>query len=551
MLTRLTLGILISLVATPALADGKYSADRYDSRIEALRGGAIQVTETVVIRFESGSFTQFFRAIPVRMTDGIEVVSASMDDQPLARGKGAGQFEISNSSNVRVTWHFPQTPPSTHTFDLVYTVRGVVRQEADADVLAWRILPSEHRYQIASSTADISLPSSPIVAPELETRRVGDSSVRVNDRSVRIDARDLRANGWTQTSIRLPRGSVIDEPPAWQQHQIEVAETARTWIIAGVIVVVGGLILLFFVHQQYDSPTRDYSTAAHWAMPPDASPPAIAGALLANGSPRLEHAMAALVSLAERGELRIDEQRRLLGQRQFTITRAKRDRSMAPYEEKLIEIIFDGHGGTVALGKARNRLMRQFRKFKTALEPAMQAAGLLDEDRRAVRRRFAQIAIACLISAGVAAFTLALMVERFGPLPMLIPAALAVVGAATLICFAAHTPLSNEGIQRARGWRGFRGHLRDIARDREPSPSDPVTRQMLSYAIALGLAHSWASYLKKHRSAAPDWFHAVAATGDDSAVAFSTFVASGGAHAGGAHGGAAGATAGGGASGAS
>jgi predicted membrane protein DUF2207 len=552
MLRRFALGILISLVAAPALADGRYSADRYDSRIEALEGGAIRITETVVIRFESGSFTQFFRAIPAQMTDGIEIVSASMDDHSMAMGNGPGQIEVSGNSNVRVTWRFPRTSPSTHTFDLQYVVRGVVRQEADADVLAWRILPTEHRYPIAASTVDISLPTRLDVPPALETRRVGNSSVQTSENTVRIIATDIRANGWTQAVIRLPRGSVIDAPPAWQQRQIEIAETARTWIIAGVIVVVGGLILLFFVHQQYDPPARDFSTTAHWAMPPDALPPVIAGAVLANGSPRLEHAMAALVSLAERGELRIEEQRRLLGQRQFTITRARSTRPMSPSEEKLLEIIFDGNDGTVSLGKARNRLVRQFRKFKTALEPAMQAAGLLDEDRLAVRRRFAQIATACLISAGITAFALALMVERFGPWPMLIPAALGVVGASALICFAAHTPLSNEGIQRARAWRGFRRHLRDVARDREPSPSDAVTRQMLPYAIALGLAHSWASYLKKHRSAAPDWFHAVAATGGDSAVAFSTFVASGGAHAGGgAHGGAAGATAGGGASGAS
>jgi predicted membrane protein DUF2207 len=551
MLTRLTLAVLLSLVAAPALADGRYSANRYDSRIELLGGGAIHVTETVVIRFESGSFTQFFRAIPVRMTDGIEIVSASIDDQPMTRGTGPGQFEISGDSNVRVTWRFPRTFPSTHTFDLVYVARGVIRQDDGADVLSWRILPTDHRYEIDLSTVEISLPTSPTMAPALEVRGVGESSVRVTDRRVRIDARDIRRNGWMQASVRLPRGSVIDEPPAWQRRQIDVAETARTWVMIGVIVIVAGLVLLLFVHQQYDSPASDLPTTTHWAMPPDALPPVIAGAVLANGSPRLEHAMAALVSLAERGELRIEEQRRLLGQRQFAIARTGIKRPLSRYEEKLLEVIFGANGSTVSLGKARHRLTRQFRKFKTVLEDEMHAAGLLDEDRRAIRRRFAQIATACLIAAGVVAFALAFMVERFGPWPMLVPAALGVIGVSALICFAAHTPLSNEGIQRAQGWRGFRQHLRNIARDREPSPSDAITRQMLPYAMALGLAHSWASYLKKHRSAAPDWFRAVAATGGDSAVAFSSFVASGGAHAGGgAHGGA-GAAAGGGASGAS
>ena len=548
--TRFVLAILFSLVAAPAMADGRYSADRYDSRIEVLDGGTMRVTETIAIRFETGTFKQFFRSIPARMTDGIEIVSAKMDGQQLTEGDGPGHVEIGGSSSVKVTWRFPPTSPSTHTFDLVYLVRGVVRQEEDADIIAWRILPAEHGYSIASSTVDILVPAPPTRAPVLETRRVGDSSVQVRDGRIRIAASDIGRNGWLETWVHLPRGSAIDAPPAWQSRQIAIAETSETWMFAGAMVVVAGLALLFFVRQRYDSPARDFSPMGRSAMPPDALPPVIAGTILANGSPRIEHAMATLVSLADRGELRIEEQGRLLGQRQFAIARTGSRRPLSPYEEKLLEIIFDASGGTVPLGKARNRLMRQFGKFKTALEPVLQSAGLLDEDRRAVRRRFVFIATICLISAGVAAVGLAFAVRQFGPWPMLIPLALSVVGLAALICFAAHTPLSNHGLRQAQEWRGFRQHLRDVARDREPSPGDAIMRQTLPYAIALGLGQSWASYVKKHRSAAPEWFRAVS-TGSDSAAAFSSFIASGTAHpgGGGAHG--AGAAAGGGASGAS
>ena len=321
-------------------------------------------------------------------------------------------------------------------------------------------------------------------------------------------------------------------------HQIEIEQLSRTWMFAAAIVMAAGLALLLFVRQQYDSPARDASPTTRSAVPPDALPPVIAGALLANGSPQHQHAMAALVSLADRGELRIEEQARLLGQRQFAIARTTSRRPLSPHEEKLLEIIFDADGGAVPFGKARNRLLRHFGKFRVALEPAMRSADLLDEDRRTVRRHFGSVAAGCLISAGLIAFALAFVVRQFGPWPMLIPLALGLVGVLALICFAAHTPLSNHGLQRARDWRGFRQYLHDIARDREPSPGDAVMRQMLPYAIALGLGHSWAAYLKKHRSAAPEWFRAVSGTGSDGAVAFSSFIASGTAHAGGqAHGG--------------
>ena len=551
MVRRLIFGVLLWLVATPAVGEQRYSADRYDSRIEVLDGGTIRVTETIALRFESGTFKQFYRAVPTRLTDGVEIVSAAMDGQPFSTGDGPQHVEVSGSSNVRVTWHFPPTSESAHTFDLVYLVHGVVRQDDDADIIAWRILPTEHRYQIASSTAEILLPAAPMMTPAVETRRVADSNVQVADGRVRIAATGIRGNGWFEAWIRLPRGSLIDSPSNWQRHQTEVNRMAPAWMMAAAILVVAGWALLFFVHQQYDTPPPGDSNQA-WTMPPDALPPVIAGALLANGSPRLEHAMAALVSLADRGELRIEEQPRVLGQRHFGIARTATKRKVFPYEEKLLEIVFgnDGHT-TVSLSKARSRVMRQFRKFKGTLEPAMESAALLDHDRRTVRRRFAYIATACLIAAGVTALILAFLVRQFGPWLMLIPLALAIVGVSALICFAAHTPLSNEGIQRARQWRGFRRHLRDIARDREPSPGDTVVRQMLPYAIALGLAQSWASYLKKHRSAAPDWFRAMSAAGSDSAAAFSTFIAAGGAHPGGAHGGGAGAAAGGGGSGAS
>ena len=552
MLRRLVLAISLMFAAVPALADGRYSADRYDARIEILDGGTIKVSETVIVRFESGSFTQFYRAVPVRRTDGIEILSVSMDGERLAQGTGPREFEVARSSDVRVTWHFPQTADSTRRFELTYLVHGVVRQESDADTLVWRILPTEHRYAIASSTVDVSIPTALTAKPVVDTHRVGDSQVQVSDRRIRIGATAIRSNGWLQASLPFARGSVVDAPPAWQRHEHDVNALAGTWMVSAAIVGLAGLALLLVVRQQYDPPPHDFSPSAHSLAPPDPLPPAIAGTLLTNGSPRLEHAMAGLFSLAERGIVRIDEQPRRLGQRQFAIARAPKTEPTSPYDERLLEILFspEAHDGPVSLGKARNRLVRRFRTFKTALEPAMASAGLLDPDRQAVRRRFMQVAAGLLIAAGAAAIALSFVVGRFGPSLMLIPAALGLVGVAALICFAAHTPLSNDGVRRANEWRGFRQYLRDVARDRQPSPADAEVRRLLPYAIALGLAHSWSSYLKKHRGAVPAWFHAISAAGHDSAAAFSAFVGSGGTGAGGGHAGAGGG-AGGGSSGAS
>jgi len=550
---RLLLVVLIVLGARPAVAAGRYSADRYDSRIEVLQGGTLRVTETISIRFETGSFSQFYRAIPRRMNDGVEIVSASMDGAQMPQGNGPGQFQISGSSNVRVTWRFATTSPAAHTFELTYLAKGIARQEDGADLVAWNLVPTERSYAIASSTADITLPVTPLAVPTVDTRRVAVSNLDVDGKHVRIEAATIRPNGWLQVWIPLPPRSLIDAAPQWQQRQFEIKRLSIQWIYAAAIVLVAGVALLFFVRQRYDSPPREWGTASMSTVPPDTLAPSIAGTLLTNGSPRLEQAMAALFVLADRGELRIDEHSRAFGLRDFTIVATPTGRPLAPYEDRLLEIIFkDGRsaGKSVTLGRARQRLVRQFGKFRAAVEPAMISAGLLDDDRCSVRRRFLTIGIVCLVGAGVASIGFAFIANRFGGWPMVVPLALAVVGVIAMITHAAHTPLSNDGVRRANDWRAFRRYMRDVARDRHPSPGDAMVQQLLPFAIAFGIAHAWSAYLKRHRSAAPVWFRP-ADTGHFDAAAFSAFVASGGSSAGGhSHGGAA-AAAGGGSSGAS
>lgn len=557
MTTRLLALCATLLFGAMGMAEARtYSAERYDSRVEILRGGAIRVTETVTLRFDEGTFSQFYRVIPARLTDGVEIVSASMDGQVMPMGDGPGHVEVSGSSRVRVTWRFAPVSNASRRFELTYLVRGTVRQEDGADVFAWRILPTEHAYRIASSTIDILLPSQPETPPKIDARRVGNSTVDVAGRHVQINAAAVGANGWLEAWVRLPRGSTIDTPPAWQQQEVEVRRLSSRWLLAAGLVLLSGLALLFAVRQRYDAPPADLPPATTWSTPPDTLSPVLAGTLLTNGTPRLEHAMAAMFSLADRGELSIDEQPRSLGQAHFAITRASTGRPLAPFEQRLLDIIFTGRHGaasSVGLGQARARLMRQFRKFSAGLEPAMQSAGLLDEDRRAVRKRFMRIAAASLIAAGITSILLALFVDRYGPWPMLIPVAFFLVAFAGLICYAAHTPLSNEGVRRAQQWRRFRQYLRDVARDREVSPRETDVRQLLPFAVALGVAPAWATYLKRHRSAAPGWFRAASDARSDSGVAFAAFVATGGSgSSGSAHGtGGGGAAAGGGASGAS
>jgi hypothetical protein len=543
--------LLLGLFA--GAADAKdYSAERFDSRIEVLRGGMLRVTETVRLRFIDGTFTQFTREIPKRNTDGIEIVSASMDERVLTPGQGPGHIQIREKSGVQVTWRFAPVSNATHLFTLTYIVRGAVRQEADADVVAWRALPTEHAYGMDAVTVEMQLPTPPVAEPTIRTHN-GNFTVDVRGTRVLITASAVRENGWVEARVRTPLGSIISEPSAWQRREVQIRSRSSMWLVISTVVLVAGLSLLFGIRQSYDAPPGDVNVQTARGTLPEALAPPVAGALLANGGSSVEHAIAALFSLADRGIVTIEEQPRSLGQRSFVVRRSATRTSLPPHDQRVLDIVFrEGPAAesSVSLNKARSRLLRHLRRFSAAVSEQMTSMGLLDEGRKAVRRSFLRLGVGSMLTAGLAAAGLGMFaVDRFGPWPMLLPLALVVVGISAFICYGAHTPLSNDAVRRAESWRAFRAYLKDVGRDKVTAPSDDQLREWLPYAVATGLAPAWSTYVKRHRGIAPRWFQALAS--QDGGASFASFVALSGAHGGGHHSASAGgATAGGGSSGA-
>ena len=78
---------VITAAAIPAIAAKSYRAERFHARILVEPGGTILVTETARFEFGPDSFTYVYRDLPTRKTDGITILSATMDGVPMERGK--------------------------------------------------------------------------------------------------------------------------------------------------------------------------------------------------------------------------------------------------------------------------------------------------------------------------------------------------------------------------------------------------------------------------------------------------------------------------------
>jgi len=544
--------VLIACLFTSAPVFAKtYSAERYDSIVRLLPDGALDVIETVVFRFESGTFKEVFREIPLRRTDGIEVLEARMQGTTLPFGTEPGTVQVRNRGNrVRVTWRFTPIDGVTREFAVRYRVRGAVRREAAADLLIWRALPGQHDYRIDSSTIDFEMPVPPAADPEVETRRTDPPRVSSDGTRLRLEAGSIRRNGWIETSLRFPPGTIVSSLPAWQEHEAEVAAGASRWIIAASALAGAGLVLLITLRQTYDPPPSDaegHRESAHQAFPPDGLDAVLTGVLVSNGQPTLQHAMATLFLLADRGELEIHERRGALRQREFILTRGRGTLPLKGSEQTVLDAAFKGDaspGRTVTLSTARSRLSMRFGRFGRAVTDELAGGGLLDPGRYAVRQRYTRVGIALLVAAGLAAVPAIFLGREHGAWTLLIPAAMVALSVAAFIFASATTPLSNDGVRRAGRWRAYRKHLAAVAQGKEPSPGMPAAA-VLPFAVSFGLASSWSKYLKRQGFPVPAWFHAIE---PGNPAGFPAFVAAGGAGTSGGGGSVAGA--GGGASGA-
>ena len=551
---RFLLAALFVLAAAGSAAAKEYHAARFDSRIEVQQGGALRVTETIVFVFTGGSFREVFRTIPTRYTDGVEFISASMDGTVLPPGDAPGQVEVRRKNGLRVTWHFAPIANATHTFEVTYIARGVASQEDREERVAWMALPREHNYRIQNSRVDVVLPSPPLRPAEVKENRVeGGLTVEQADLTVSVLASNIRRNGRLTVTIPFARGTILDGPPAWQARRAAQLEKMPIWLGASGGIVLVCVMLLLGLRQSDDRPLAERAVEWTSLIPPEPLPPAVAGLLVSNGQLQLEHAMATIFGLAERGIVTIaEEPRGTFGQRSFVIQRTRAGEHLAPHEDAVLDLIFaksTGAEASVTIANARSYLAGGWSRFKQALTREMAEAGLTDSGRMAERRRYSVLGVALLAAAGTAAVICALLVRTYGPWPLFVPIGLLIGGLLSFIFMSAHTPLSNDGVRRAQQWRAYKKHLSDPgAIESRWGSSGPAEARILPYAVALGLSSAWAKFMKKSKGHTPAWFHAGAH--GDTGTAFSVFIATGGAgaHSGGAGGG--GGVAGGGASGA-
>jgi uncharacterized membrane protein len=255
------------------------------------------------------------------------------------------------------------------------------------------------------------------------------------------------------------------------------------------VVVVGllGFLLIWFVRGR--EPARPDDIGDYWREVPD-DPPAVGRSLLDFGSVGPTAFSATVVDLAQRGYLRISEERhdRLIGKDKvtyrFDTLRHHDVDGLEPWERTVLQRLFDGvesstQDDLTTWARANQSAAQSFwRGFRASVKDEVERKGYL------AGHRLGPFLAAIAIVVGLIAF--AVVMFSFGTLWGLVPIAAAIGVFLFMRTLLQRTP---AGARRAAEWDGLRSFLKDFSRLDEAVSGDMIIyERYLVAAVALGVA---------------------------------------------------------------
>lgn len=277
------LGVLVPHVSTAQ--DKAYALSNYDVVLSIQPDGTYDVTETMELDVQSGSFRTFFREVDGDELDSLSNVRASSPNVAL----DSVRVE-QDGDDVEIRWYFP--PRSTNgTFEVSYRAHGGLRIAGEENVARWMAVGSRWDVPIRDVDVRASVPAAWSVPRD----------------SLRVDPADARiqpsGGGWEVffRNDRLDAGqgyAVEVRVPA----RVEAAEASQP--VAGIKVVAALLLFLVtmagFGLARYNNYPHDVGVTTP-RMEPALSLPEAARILSDSRSGRMHDAT--LVDLADRGYL--------------------------------------------------------------------------------------------------------------------------------------------------------------------------------------------------------------------------------------------------------
>ncbi len=309
-LRALLLALITALFVLSAGAEERI--DRFDVRVDVQTGGDILVTEQIAVTAEGREIRRgIFRDLPryferrgARIAYRYDVLGVTRNGlaEPYAAETDGGAFRIRiGDGDVFLS-------PGPHSYEIRYRVRNQVRYFSGYDEVYWNATGTYWSFPIMAARVNLAFPpGAQVVATQAYTGPLGsdgaDYTYSVSGgRHVFETTRRLEAGEGLTVAVGIAKGlidppSALDEGWMWWQHNGSL-----------VILLVSLAALSWYYVRSFDSVGRDPPKGPVFALyePPEGYSPAAVHYIYYRGLRGNGALIAALMSLAVKGQLKID-----------------------------------------------------------------------------------------------------------------------------------------------------------------------------------------------------------------------------------------------------
>jgi hypothetical protein len=495
-----------------------YHMDRYDSDITVNSDGSLDVQETLVYVFTSGTFHAGLREIALDKVDGISNIKITEQKgnfgtpykpgtfEPDGETSGTvGTFGTENTGSLlRIRWIFGPTANATRTFTLSYHADGAVRVYADRDEFDWYAVPPEWGAPVYASRAQATFPNASSTQDWKTSQVPFSAEVRRYENKIAWTANGSLSNGF-EVGAQVPKGILSPVKPGWQnavdeqeKADADAAAAQQAYntglrplvelgmLLLGLLVTIGGI--LWSIRRWYtggrDKPVKlptDYLTD-----PPSDLPPGLVGTLL-DESADVRDIIATIVDQGKKGNLTIAETQAggLFGGKDFQYTQTN-GQTQYQYETLVLQALFK-KGSPVQLSELKNEFYSSLPPIKTAMYNELVRLKYFPESPETVRARSAGGGVGILVLAGIVGFLWFMFGDTFSQF-LIVPAlGLGLVGIVRISMASAMPRKTDFGSEESEKWRAFRRYLENIQKYTGVAQAATKFQQYLPYAVAMGV----------------------------------------------------------------
>ncbi len=495
-----------------ALAQVSEAIKNFDVNAQIQRNGTVLVQESIVYDFGENWKHGIYRDTYSKGIN-IKVKIVQMDDREV-------KYEVINSNdNVRVKIGDPdQTILGVHTYSIIYSVKGAVRFLSDHDEFYWNvtgngwIVPIEAVSAAASiegnvSEKDIQLKCYTGVFGSLEQNcfaqlpLLGCEGCKITTATFEVTKPLWPGEGLT-VMFGWPKGVVVG--PSVLEKISDFFLQFGFWFLPIII-----FIYLFQLWWRKGMDIKLHKTIiAQYELPNDLRPAEVGYILRQQFSNK--DLSATIIDLAVRGYLKIQEKETKIlffKQKDWELIKLKdfrNDESLEPYEEFLLEKIFEG-SDNVLVASLKKEFYKNIKELKNNVSVEMVLDDYFVSDPGKAQKKFAGVGIAILVIFYIFVEFINKFAGFFASANIWLPF---LVSGILFFIFGIVMPKKTlKGTELLWQIKGFKEYIKTAERYRvQFQEKENIFEKYLPYAIVFGLTKKWAKAFEGIVQNPPNWY---------------------------------------------